>query len=462
MQYICLANRARMIVIKFGGTSVGSAEAITNVTRIVGSRLERKPVVVVSALSKVTDLLYRICTRESLDEDLKALRERHFSVIRELFAGHPKASIPIQKQLQPYLDLISETASKTELTERDKASIISCGELMSSRIVCAALCSAGIRTAWVDARGMMVGTGDPLKSEPDTDEINERVPETIGALPFGDKDSEYDAVITQGFICASASGKAAVLGRGGSDYSASLIGRALDAQAVEIWTDVDGVRTADPRRVPTTRCLQRLSYEQAAEMAHFGAKVLHPLTLEPAQERNIPVYVLNTHNPEGENTVILPREDVSDSIRSVSYKENILVLTMSASTAMDSTGFMKKIFDVLSELRIHADLISTNNSRVSITVDSTHKRIPQAIASLEKFARLSIDSGMAQISAIGSSASEMNSILGNDFAPLRDCRIYMVSPGASFVNISFVVAKSELDDVLRLTHKYLIENESSN
>lgn len=451
-----------MITVKFGGTSVGSAEAISNVVRIVRSRLPRKPVVVVSALSKVTDLLYRICTRESLDEDLKALKERHYGVIRELFAGNPKASIPVQKELQPFFDLIAATAGKAELSERDKAAIISCGELMSSRIVCAALNAGGIRTAWVDAREMMVGSGDPLKSEPDTDEINERVPEAIAAVPFGDANDEYDAVITQGFICASASGKSAVLGRGGSDYSASLIGRALEAEAVEIWTDVDGVRTADPRKVPTTRALKRLSYEQAAEMAHFGAKVLHPLTLEPAREKNIPVYVLNTHNPEGENTVILPREKVQDEIKSVSYKENILVLTMTASSAMDSNGFMKKIFDVLSEARIPADLISTNNSRVSITVDSTHKRIPQAIRALEGFARVNTDTSMAQISAIGSSASLINSILGNDFTPLRDCRIYMVSPGASFVNISFVVAKSELDQVLRMTHKYLIENESCN
>lgn len=453
-----------MIVIKFGGTSVGSPEAIARVAGIVRSRLDRHPVVVVSAFSGVTDMLYRICEGgDSLKDNIKALRDRHFNVIREIFSNNLKASIAVQKEIQAFIDFIAATSS-APLSERGKASIISCGELMSSKVVCAALNAAGIKTAWADARTMIVAGGDPLKSEPDTDEINERVPEAVAAtgLDSGMPDAPQ-AVITQGFICASGSGKAAVLGRGGSDYSASLIGRALNADAVEIWTDVDGVRTADPRRVSTTRCLRRLSYEQAAEMAHFGAKVLHPLTLEPAMERNIPVYVLNTSHPDGENTVILPHDKVSDSIRSVSYKEKILVLTMSPVCPMDSNTFLKKVFDTLSDNKVGVDLISTSNSRISITVDDLRReRLPQIQAALESFAELKIDDTRSQISAIGSSASELNAILANDFAPLQDCRIYMVSPGASFVNISFVVARSALDMVLNETHKYLIENESCN
>ncbi len=453
-----------MRVIKFGGTSVGTPQAISRVVAIVRSRIDGNPVVVVSAFSKVTDMLYRICAREaSLKEDIKALRDRHFSMVRQLFPEQLKLSISLQKDIQQYIDLITEITAKPDMSERDKAAVISCGELMSSKIVCAALNAAGIRTRWVDARQMMVATGDPLKSEPDIDEICERAPEIIrNAFASQDGEPAMDAVISQGFICASASGKPAVLGRGGSDYSASLIGRAINADAIEIWTDVDGVRTADPRRVPTTRCLARLSYDQAAEMAHFGAKVLHPLTLEPAQDKAIPVYVLNTHNPDGENTVILPREQVKDKIKSVSYKENIVVLTLVSLDPMDNSAFLKKIFDILSECKVKIDLISTSNSRISITADAGQKHLQQAVEQLKRFASVREDRSKAQISAIGSTASLMNGILNNDFAPLQDCRIYMVSPGASFVNISFVVAASQLDEVLRQTHKYLIENESCN
>lgn len=448
-----------MIVVKFGGTSVGSAPSIKQVTEIVRSRLDRKPVVVVSALSKVTDLLYRIVAQgPELQDNLKALKERHFSLIRELLNADLRQSIATQKEVQAIIDRVAEISAKAELSERDKAAIISTGELMSSHIVCAALNQAGVRTQWVDVRRMMIASGDPLKSEPDMDELCERAPEVI-AEAFG---NGAQAVITQGFICASGSGKSAILGRGGSDYSASLIGMAIDAAAVEIWTDVDGVRTADPRRVPTTHCIEQLSYEQASEMAHFGAKVLHPLTLEPAQKKNIPVYVLNTHNPQGGSTVVLPQEMVGAEVKSVSFKEQILVVTMSSRQPMDSTGFLKKVFDVLGECKISVDLISTSNSQISVTLDAAQKRIPLAVEKLESFANVFVDEGKAQISAIGSSTSCLNSILSRNFAPLRDCRIYMISPGASVVNISFVVDRSSLDQTLCQTHKFLIENESSN
>lgn len=439
---------------------MGSAKAVSQVTEIVRSRLEQRPVVVVSALSKVTDMLYAIteaADEEALQEHLNRLKERHFTLVREVLQNNLKASIALQKELQAYIDFIRDCKSKGSLSDRDKAAIISCGELMSSRIVCAVLNDRGIDTAWVDARQMMVASGDPLRSEPDTDEINERAPQVIAPALSAAK-----AVITQGFICSSGSGKAALLGRGGSDYSASLIGRAIGADAVEIWTDVDGVRTADPRRVPTTRCLERLTYEQAAEMAHFGAKVLHPLTLEPAKEKDIPVYVLNTGNPDGESTVITREGHQGEIIKGVSYKEHIVVLTLSARQPMDSSAFLKKIFDTLRECKIGIDLISTGNSKVSVSFDSSHKMTDRAVRALESFAQVVLMTDKSQISAIGSSASAINSILGSNFAALEQSGIYMVSPGISFVNISFVVDRNQLDDVLRQTHKYLIENESCN
>lgn len=450
-----------MIVLKFGGTSVGSAESARNVIEIVRGRLDRKPVIVVSALSKVTDLLYRIADGGAeLEDNIKALKDRHFRLIRELIPNDRKLCIGTQKKIQDIVDGIEKTVAAGAMQDRDKASVIACGELMSSTIMCAALCANGINTVWADARGFIVATGDPLKSEPDSDEIAER---TLPAIEKAFSASEgAEAVITQGFICSTPAGRSALLGRGGSDYSASLIGMAIGAEAVEIWTDVDGVRTADPRRVPTTACIKRISYEEAAEMAHFGAKVLHPLTLEPVQAHNIPVYVKNTHNPDGECTVILNREEVEDAVKSVSYKENILVLNMISRIPMDSAGFIKKIFDVLSDNRISVDLVSTNNSRISITTDAGHKNIDKAIGEIEQFAQVVAEKDKAQISAICNSVSDMNGILRMSFAPLRDSKIYMISPGASFINVSFVVDRDSLDGMLCLTHKELIENESCN
>lgn len=450
-----------MIVLKFGGTSVGSADNARKVVEIVRSRLERKPVVVVSALSGVTDVLYRIANGESVTENVKFLQERHFALVRELM---PDGIIRrgIMEKLQMILDSV-ESSAEVGISDRGRASIISSGELMSSTIMAAALCVSGIATAWVDARAFIIASGDPMKAVPELDEINERTPEEISqAFAQSEGGISPAAVITQGFICASASGKSAVLGRGGSDYSASLIGAALNAEAVEIWTDVDGVRTADPRRVPTTRCLGEISYEEATEMAHFGAKVLHPLTLEPAKALNIPVYVLNTSNPDGECTVILNHEKVHSAVKSVSYKVDILVISMRSRMPMDTSGFIKKIFDAFGENRIDVDLISTNNAWISVTVDSSQKNLDRALESIGEFADVITDTGKSQISAIGSNAIVMSGILKMTFAPLRDSRIYMISPGASSVNISFVVDRERLNEILCQTHKYLIEDAGGN
>lgn len=448
-----------MIVLKFGGTSVGSAGNARNVVEIVRSRLDRKPVVVVSALSGVTDVLYRIAGGENVAQNIAFLRKRHLSLLEELV---PEGILRdgVNEKLQMILDSV-ESSAVGGISERGKAYIISSGELMSSTIMAAALCASGIATAWADARGLIIASGDPMKAQPELEEINERVPQEIGeAFAQTGGGISPDAVITQGFICASASGKSAVLGRGGSDYSASLIGAALNAEAVEIWTDVDGVRTADPRRVPTTKCLRRISYEEAAEMAHFGAKVLHPLTLEPAKTLNIPVYVLNTANPDGECTVILNHEQVHSPVKSVSYKVDILVISMRSKLSIDTSGFIKKIFDVFSENRIDVDLVSTNNAWISVTVDASQKYIDKALERIGEFADVLTDDRKSQISAIGSNATVMSSILKMTFAPLRDSKIYMISPGASSVNISFVVDRERLNEILCQTHKYLIEDAS--
>lgn len=451
-----------MIVMKFGGTSVANCEAITRAIGIIRGRLEERPVVVVSALSKVTDLLYRISdTAASRDREgatglLEQLRKRHLDLAHDLLGGNAalldEAKGKVNRICDTLEDFVNAVCSVGELSERSKAVIISNGEYLSSNIICCAMRANGISTGYADARSMIITSRDYLKGEPVNDEILARTPGVIDNAFNGN-----DAVITQGFVSATAEGEPTVLGRGGSDYSASLIGMAIGAERIEIWTDVDGVRTADPRRVQNTRCLSKISFEEAAEMAHFGAKVLHPLTIEPAVKKNIPIYVLNSMNPEGEGTAILQSSFIEDGVKSVSCKENINVINIFSTKMINVSGFLKKVFEIFSENKVSVDLISTSEANISVTVDSSQD-ITKVVRELSAFADVIVDNDKSQISVIGKNIINLNGLLKKTFAPLRNCKIYMISQGASYVNISFVIDRTALNDVIQEIHRYLFEN----
>ena len=450
-----------MIVMKFGGTSVANYEAITRMISIVRGKLDEKPVVVVSALSKVTDLLYKISDQAALrnkaeaDRLLKQLRERHIGLAKELMPDNAELCAQACDKVNRICDkldsFVAAVCAVGELSARSKAIIIANGEYLSSNIICCAMNAGGIRTGYMDARTMIITDADYLKGEPDMNAIAEKVP---GIVSEAYRDN--DAVITQGFVSATADGEPTVLGRGGSDYSASLIGMAVDATRIEIWTDVDGVRTADPRRVQNTRCLDKISFEEAAEMAHFGAKVLHPLTIEPAVKKNIPIYVLNSMNPSGEGTAILQSTFIEDGVKSVSCKENIHVINIFSTKMINTSGFLTKVFEIFSENKVSVDLISTSEANISVTVDASQS-IDAVVGKLSAFADVYVDSDKSQVSVIGKNIINLKGLLEQTFAPVRDCKIYMISQGASYVNISFVVDRTVLNDVVQQIHKYLFE-----
>lgn len=310
----------------------------------------------------------------------------------------------------------------------------------------------GIRTNWIDARKVMITNDSYLKGEPVVEEIVARVPGMVEEAYKG-----MDAVITQGFIASNLAGKQTVLGRGGSDYSASLIGMSIDAEKIEIWTDVDGVRTADPRKVQNTKYLEKISFEEAAEMAHFGAKVLHPLTIEPAVKKNIPIYVLNSMNPSGKGTAILRNELIEDGVKSVSFKENIRVINIFSMRMINTSGFLRRVFEIFSENKVSVDLISTSEANISVTVDASEK-IDRVVAELSEFADVIVDDDKAQVSVIGKNIVRLNGMLKKTFAPLKRCNVYMISQGASFVNISFVVDREELTEVVQDLHDHLFDH----
>ena len=445
---------------KFGGTSVANFEAITRTIFIIGGRLDQKPVVVVSALSKVTDLLYKISdaaaakdlpqTRELLCQ----LRKRHIDLTEELLAQSmlkEEAVARVNELCDSLEGIAMAVCSLGELSDRNKAVIISTGEYLSSTIISYAMNAKGIRTKWIDARSMMITSESYLKGEPDMDAIAATVPGVVAEAYQG-----MDAVITQGFVGVTSEGRPTVLGRGGSDYSASLIGMAVDAEKIEIWTDVDGVRTADPRYVQNTKSLEQISFEEAAEMAHFGAKVLHPLTIEPAVKKNIPIYVLNSMNPSGKGTAILRNELIEDGVKSVSFKENIRVINIFSTKMINTSGFLRRVFEIFSESKVSVDLISTSEANISVTVDAS-QNIDAVVAELSEFADVIVDDDKSQVSVIGKNIVKLNGMLKKTFTPLKKCNVYMISQGASFVNISFVVDREELNEVVCGLHHHLFE-----
>lgn len=449
-----------MIIMKFGGTSVANFEAITRTIFIIGGKLDQKPVVVVSALSKVTDLLYRISDAAAAGNEtetkdlLSQLRQRHVDLAAELLSQSvlKDEAVANVNSICDSLDSIAmAVCSLGELSDRNKAIIISKGEYLSSTIIAHAMNSKGIRTKWIDARDMMVTNKSYLKAEPDMSAIAERVPGVVSQAYEG-----VDAVITQGFVGVTADGEPTVLGRGGSDYSASLIGLAMDAERIEIWTDVDGVRTADPRSVKNTKYLEKISFEEAAEMAHFGAKVLHPLTIEPAVKKNIPIYVLNSMNPSGKGTAILRNELIEDGVKSVSFKENIKVINIFSTRMINTSGFLRRVFEIFSESKVSVDLISTSEANISVTVDAA-QNIDSVVAQLSEFADVIVDDDKSQVSVIGKNIVRLNGMLKKTFTPLKKCNVYMISQGASFVNISFVVDREELADVVQDLHDHLFD-----
>ena len=452
-----------MIVMKFGGTSVANFEAITRTIFIIGGKLDQKPVVVVSALSKVTDLLYRISDAAAArDVDQTAqlmteLRSRHVNLASDLLEQSPALKENAVTQVNAICDslesLVNAVCAVGELSDRNKAIIISNGEILSSTIICFAMNAKGIRTNFIDARRMMVTNDEYLKGDPIVEEIEKRVPSIVNEAYKG-----MDAVITQGFIASNLAGEQTALGRGGSDYSASLIGMSVDAERIEIWTDVDGVRSADPRKVENTKYLEKISFEEAAEMAHFGAKVLHPLTIEPAVKKNIPIYVLNSMNPSGKGTAILRNELIEDGVKSVSFKENIKVINIFSMKMINTSGFLRRVFEIFSESKVSVDLISTSEANISVTVDASED-IDGVVEQLSGFADVIVDDDKSQVSVIGKNIVRLNGMLKKTFAPLKRTNVYMISQGASFVNISFVVDREELTEVVKDLHYHLFEVE---
>ena len=443
-----------MIVCKFGGTSVGDAAALERLVTIVEARLPESPLVVVSALSGVSDELIRLVGDAASGENrLHALAERHRSLLRA--CGDDRAAAEVAAALEADVASLESHRQGIALLEEAsphvRARVVGSGERMSSRIVAAWLRARGMTCVEIDAGEVVATAGrDPERDPPDAETIRARAAAVIRKHLGPGR-----VVLTQGFIGRDPAGRPSLLGRGGSDYSASLLGRALQASRIEIWTDVDGVLTANPKIVQGARRVRVLSFDEASELAYFGAKVLHPSTLLPAVEADIPVHVLNARRPEGEGTTIV-REAIRPSdgrfvVKAIAEKRGITGVHVTSTRMLMAHGFLARVFEVFDRFRTAVDLVATSEVSVSVTVDDP-SAVEEVAASLRAFARVEIERGMAVVCLVGEGMRGRASVAAEIFRALSGFPVAMITKGASAINISLVVAEADVTSVVASLH----------
>src|SRR5947209_1818863 len=376
-----------MIVMKFGGTSVQDAEAIDRVAAIVRERLHEHPVVIVSALARMTDQLLAMANaagsgdREKALELSRAARERHFNCASDLLGTGRFVQIhsELEEEFNALDDLLRGIVAVGELTPRTTDNIAGFGERVSSRIATAAFSVRDIKASHVDSRKCIITDSTFTKAVPQFEETNARLAEIVAPL------LKHERVpVMGGFIGSNRDGISTTLGRGGSDFSAAIVGAGLNADRIESWTDVDGMMTTDPNLCPDARRIKTISFEEAAELAYFGAKVLHPATLLPAIQKNIPVLILNSRNPKNEGTRITATAPKSKNIfKAIAAKKRITVVDVVATRMLMAHGFLKSIFEVFANHRCPVDMVSTSEVSVSVTVDSNESRSEEHTSELQ-------------------------------------------------------------------------------
>ena len=450
-----------LVVMKFGGTSVEDPAAIRRTAEIVAGRvaLGKQPVVVVSAMAKVTDLLLR-----SAETAVQGDRAGALAISSRLRALHRDTATALVKdyaalvgEIDQNFDILDEIlrglAALLELTPRISDLIVSYGEILSSRIVVAAFREQGIDAAHVDARQVIITDSQFQKAIPQDALIEKRSQDKL--LPLL---AENHVPVIGGFIASNEAGITTTLGRGGSDFTAALIGGALQAETIEIWTDVDGIMTADPRVCPDAYRVKVISFEEAAELAYFGAKVLHPATILPAVKKNIPVLVLNSRNAscEGTRIISLPPHCKSP-FKSISVKKKLSIIDVVASRMLMTHGYMKAIFDIFDKHQCPVDMVCTSEVSVSLTVDSNEK-LPAVAADLGRLADVKYEGKKALLCLVGDDIRGHSGIAAQVFTAIRNINVRMISQGASEINMSFMIDEDDADEAVRSLHAAFFQN----
>jgi aspartate kinase len=444
-----------MIVMKFGGSSLASSTAIKRVAGIVRSHLARRPVVVVSAMGNTTNALLAMAADAAKGKRQEALKQ-----LRNVEEFHRRESLALvseaqQRELTTVLadhfrdlgEIIEGLCSVRELTPRSLDAVASYGERLSSRIVALCFNNYGVPSAHLDSRNVIVTDSRYTMASPLVSETYRRTAASI-------KEIGSDRVtVMSGFIASTEEGITTTLGRGGSDFSAALVGAAIDAEDIEIWTDVDGVLTCDPNLVPDAHPVRTISFDEAAELAYFGAKVLHPATVLPAKEKNIPVWILNSHRPEAPGTKIVAQAvPCSNILKSVACKKGITVVNIRSTRMLGAHGFLRRIFEAFDRFETSVDMVATSEISVSLTVDND-ARLPEICAALEPFTEVSIEPDRAILCAVGDRIRETPGIAARVLGALKCVNVLMISQGASLLNLGVVIASEDLQKAATAVHR---------
>lgn len=455
-----------MIVMKFGGTSVQDAAALTNAGEIVRGGASQPLVVVASACAGVTNALLEIArgardggSTHPLDA-VEQLRQRHRKIAHELFSG--EVLYTVQSQVDALLDelrdLVRSIVILGELTNRSLDTFASFGEKLSTLLLFHHLHHIGVNAVLLDVREIIITDDEFTQAAPLFDEIDKRAEAIITPqLNSG------HVVVTQGFLGATATGIPTTIGRGGSDYSAAILGAALNAEEIQIWTDVDGVMTCDPSVIPGARLIEEMTFREAAELAYFGAKVLHPSTILPAVKKNIPVRVLNSRKPGGGGTVIVRESRLQDTspAKAIAFKRGITLLNIDSTRMLMTHGFLARVFDVFARYRKSVDVIATSEVSISLTIDSD-KDLDLLTNALKEVAEVQVTPRKAIFCVIGENLKTSKGTMGRIFSALdgNDVRVSMVSLGASEINVTFVVDEKEVETTAKLLHAEFFGQES--
>jgi aspartate kinase len=447
-----------LVVMKFGGTSLEDPAAIARTAAIVAGRVAqgKTPVVVVSAMAKVTDQLLRAAAAASAGDRTGALaissrlRSRHRDTAAALVKIPADAAV-LQNFIDQEFDSLDEIlrglAAILELTPRISDLIASYGERISSRIVAAAFRERSIDAAHIDAREIIVTDSQYQKAVPFDALIEKRAQEKLRPHT-----SQGKVPVMGGFIGSNEAGITTTLGRGGSDFTGALIGGALSAEAIEIWTDVDGIMTCDPRVCPDALRVKVISFEEAAELAYFGAKVLHPATILPAVKKNIPVHVLNSRNAACEGTRITSLAPPCRSpFKSIAVKKKLSIIDVVASRMLMTHGYMKDIFTIFDKHHCAVDMVSTSEVSVSLSVDS-NDNLPAIAADLSQLADVKYEGRKALVCLVGDDIRGRSGMAAQVFTAVRHINVRMISQGASEINMSFMIDEDDADEAVRSLH----------
>ena len=443
-------------VMKFGGTSVADAQAFENVARIVGSQRDAAPVVVVSAMSGVTDALLAatIAAGEGrAGEAIASLEQtfqRHHKTAAELLTLSAAALFAkqVDNAAHQINELLSTSADNPLRRRPTQDAVLAYGEMLSSELLAALLNERGTNAQHVDARRCILTDDEYTCAQPLMPDTFFKAHDVLAPVV------ENGLVpVLGGFIAATAEGTTTTLGRGGSDYTAALIGAALAADEIQIWTDVTGVLTADPRVVAAAQTVERLSYAEASELAYFGAKVLHPKTIQPAIEGSIPVRICNSRAPEQVGTLVGPRTETTDrTIKAIAHKSGVTTVQISSARMLGAYGFLRALFEVFDRHKTVVDVVATSEVSVSLSLDDA-SALPVIVTELEQLGTVRVEKGCAIVCVVGEGLRGTPGIAARVFSAISNINVTLISQGASSINFTFAVEEEHVEEAVRRLHQ---------